>query len=72
MNGLDTEYEQSLTCEVLDATTPDNKAKIQELGFKTHGMVFYDDEGTLLKKMDGHLMQEPKIRQAVKEVLGGV
>ena len=71
MNGLEEEYAGVLECEVLDATTAENKAKIQSYGFGTHGMVFFDENGSLAKKLDGHKMQEPLIRTALKEVMGG-
>ena len=71
MHGLEKEYSGKLTSEILDATTPENKAKIQFYGFGTHGMVIFDDQGVEQKKLDGHLMQEPIIRQALKEVMGG-
>jgi len=71
VHGLEKEYSGKLTSEILDATTPENKAKIQSYGFGTHGMVIFDDHGIEQNKLDGHLMQETVIRQAVKEVMGG-
>ena len=57
---------------MLDATAPENKAQIREYGFGTHGLVIFDAEGNLKKKLDGHLMREPEINQALEEVLGGI
>ncbi|MFQ5639502.1 MAG: hypothetical protein ACE5IR_16070 [bacterium] len=71
MNGLEQEYAGVLDCDVLDATTAESKAEIQALGFGTHGMVFLDEQGAVVKKLDGHRMQEPLIREALKEVMGG-
>lgn len=71
MNGLEAEYAGTLECEVLDATTTENKAKIKSYGFGTHGMVFFDQSGKVVKTMDGHLMKEPSIRKALEEVMGG-
>lgn len=71
MNGLEEQYTGKLECEIVDATTDESKAKIKAYGFGNHGMVIFDDEGSVKKKMDGHLMQEPAIRQALKEVMGG-
>ena len=70
VHGLEAEYGDEVTTEILDATSPENKQKIQtEFGFKTHGLVIYDGDGTLLQKLDGHLLKEPEIRGALVEVL---
>ena len=70
VHGLAKEYGNDVAAEILDATTPENKQKIQtEFGFKTHGLVIYDGDGTLLQKLDGHLLKEPEIRGALTEVL---
>ena len=71
VNGLEEQYTGKLECEILDATTDESKAQIKAYGFGNHGMVIFDGEGNVQKKMDGHLMQEPKIRQALQEVMGG-
>ena len=69
MNGLEEEYADVLQCEVLDGTTPENVAKIKSYGFKTHGMVFFDENNSLARKLDGHLIKEPLIRATLKEVM---
>ena len=71
VNGLEEEYQGTLECEILDATTSDSKAQIQAYGFGNHGLVIFDAQGNVEKKMDGHLMTEPEIRQAVQEVMEG-
>ncbi len=71
VNGLETEYKGNLECEILDATTPESVEQIKGYGFGNHGLVIFDGEGNVQKKMDGHMMQEPQIRQALKEVMGG-
>lgn len=71
MNGLEEQYTGTLECEILDATTEESKAQIKAYGFGNHGLVIFDGEGNLQKKMDGHKMQEPQIRQALQEVMGG-
>lgn len=71
MNGLENEYKGNLECEILDATTPESVEQIKAYGFGNHGLVIFDGEGNVKKKMDGHFMQEPQIRQALKEVMGG-
>ena len=72
MNGLEKEYEGKLECEILDATTTEGIQKVKGYGFGDHGMVIFDGLGTVQKKLDGHLMKEPVIRQALEEVMAGV
>ncbi len=71
VNGLEEQYTGKLECEILDATTPESVEQIKGYGFGNHGLVIFDGEGNVQKKMDGHMMQEPQIRQALKEVMGG-
>ena len=71
MHGLENEFKDRVGVEILDATTPENKQKIQnEFGFKTHGLVIYDEAGELSQKLDGHLLKEAAIREALAGVLG--
>ena len=70
MNGLDNEYGDELQCRVLDATTAESKQKIAEYGFENHGLVIFDVDGHVKKKMDGHDWTEAQIRAALNEVTG--
>lgn len=70
MDGLEEENKGVLACEIRDATDEKGKAEIAELGFKSHGMVFYDPDRKILNKLDGHLMTEQEINSAVNQVLG--
>jgi len=68
--GLDKEYGDAVTAEIEDATTPENREKIQtEFGFKSHGLVIYGKDGTIQEKLNGHDLQEPQIRLALQTVL---
>ena len=70
MNGLDKEYGDALQCHVLDATTAKSKQEIAEYGFENHGLVIFDSDGRVKKKMDGHKWTEAQIRAALNEVMG--
>lgn len=70
MNGLDEEYGAALLVDVLDATTAESKQKIAEYGFENHGLVIFDAEGQVKKKMDGHEWTEAQIRAALSDVTG--
>ncbi|MCK6622282.1 MAG: hypothetical protein HUU32_06500 [Calditrichaceae bacterium] len=69
MNGLETEYNGALKCEIKDGTTPESKAEIRQLGFKTHGLVVYDLAGNIKAKLDGHQLSEEEIREALGKAL---
>ncbi|MFQ5708502.1 MAG: hypothetical protein ACE5HO_13675 [bacterium] len=69
MNGLEKEFKGALQCEILDATAPENKAQIKAYGFRSHGLVIFDNQDQVKKKMDGHRMDEPEIRAALAEVI---
>ena len=71
MNGLVEQYTIKLECDIVDAATDENKEQIKAYGFVYHAMVIFADAGNVQKKIDRHLMQEPTIRQALKEVMGG-
>ena len=70
VNGLEETNKGVLACEIRNAMDEKGKVEIAELGFKTHGMVFYDPDGNILKKIDGHKMTEEEIDSAVNEILG--
>ena len=70
MDGLAREHDGAVKAEYQDATTPENRQKIQtEFGFKTHGLVIYGAAGELEQKLDGHLLKEPEIRKALDATL---
>jgi hypothetical protein len=71
VNGLEKEYEGTLECDVFDATTAASKQAISEYGFENHGLVIFDAQGDVQKKMDGHDWTEVQIRTALSDVMGG-
>ena len=72
MNGLDHEFKDRVQVSIEDATTPQNAARIKnEFGFRNHGLVIYDKQGHMARKIDGHLITEPQVRSALDAVLTG-
>jgi len=70
--GLAKEYGDGVQVDIENATTPENREKIQtEFGFKTHGLVIYDKDGEVKETLDGHDLQEPQIRLALQNVING-
>ena len=41
MSGLEQEFVGKVSAMNLDATTPENEAEVQKLGFKRHGLVVH-------------------------------
>jgi hypothetical protein len=70
VNGLEKEYDGVLKVEELQATTPESKKLIDQYGLTTHGMLIFDKHEALAKKLDGHFLDEPEIRDAVASVIG--
>jgi len=70
VNGLEKEYDGALKVEELPATNSESKKMIDHYGLTTHGMLIFDKEDALAKKLDGHFLDEPEIRNAVAEVIG--
>ena len=71
MNGLENEYDGALHVEEIPTTNPKSKKLIEQYQLTTHGMLIFDEEGSLAKKLDGHFLEEQEIRTAVAEVVGG-
>jgi len=66
---LEREEHGAIKVDIENATRDQEKIQ-REYGFKTHGMVFLDSTGTrVLKTLDGHMMTNEEIQQALNEVL---
>ena len=55
----------------LDATTPENEAEVQKLGFKRHGLVVRTREGEVWLKQADHDVDIEKVRSELTRRLGG-
>ena len=53
----------------VDATTPEAKAAIKDLGFKNHGLVVRSADGTVLHKQPDHAVDIDKAREAIAAIL---
>ncbi len=72
VNGLGNEYKGRVIVAIENAQSPQNADRIHsEFGFRSHGLVIYDKNGTLARKIDGHNMDEATIRAALESVLSG-
>ena len=69
MSGLEKEFNGRVKGQNVDATTPESRKAIKDLGFETHGLVIRSPEGKVLWKQKDHDVQMDDVRSALKELL---
>jgi hypothetical protein len=69
VSGLEQDFPGSVKAQNLDATTPENKKIVQELGFKSHGLVIRSSDGKTLWKQPDHDVNMEDVRKAIKDLL---
>ena len=69
MSGLEQEFPGKVKAQNLDATTPENKQIVKDVGFKSHGLVIRSADGKTLWKQPDHDVQMEDVRKAVKDLL---
>jgi len=69
VSGLEQEYKGKVKGENLDATTPENKKIVQELGFDNHGLVIRSSDGKVLWKEPDHEVKVEDVRKELDRLL---
>ena len=69
VSGLEREYPGQVKAQNLDATTPEAKSVLKELGFKSHGLVIRSADGTVLHKEPDHSVDIDTVREAITAIL---
>jgi hypothetical protein len=69
VSGLEKDFPEQVKAKNVDATTPEAKKEIQELGFKTHGLVIRSADGKVLLKQPDHTVDLDKTRAALVQIL---
>jgi len=69
VSGLESEFPGQVKARNVDATTPEAKKAIQELGFKSHGLVIRSTDGNVLHKQPDHTVDLDEARKALLEIL---
>jgi len=69
VSGLEKEFPGQVKAHNVDASTPEAKQALQELGFKSHGLVIRSADGKVLHKQPDHTVDLEKAREALKEIL---
>ncbi|NNF07002.1 MAG: hypothetical protein HKN21_09595 [Candidatus Eisenbacteria bacterium] len=72
VRGMEKEFPGVVETDIENATTPENRNLLQNTyGVQSHGLVFLAPNTDKPQKvLDNHLIKEPEIRAALKEVLG--
>jgi hypothetical protein len=66
---LEQDFPGKVKAQNLDATTPENKKIVKDLGFQSHGLVIRSAEGKTLWKRPDHDVQIEEVRKAIKDLL---
>ena len=69
MSGLEKEFEGRVRGQNVDATTPESKKVVKELGFETHGVAIRSPEGSVLWKQADHEVKMDDVRKALRDLL---
>ena len=69
MSGLEQEYKGKVKGENLDATTPENRKIVKELGFDNHGLVIRSSDGKVLWKEPDHEVKVEDVRHELDRLL---
>jgi hypothetical protein len=69
VSGLEQEFPGKVKAQNVDATTPENKKIVQELGFKSHGLAIRSADGQILWKQPDHEVKIDDARKAIADLL---
>ena len=69
MSGLEQDFPGKVKAQNLDATTPENKKIVKDLGFNSHGLVIRSSDGKTLWKQADHDVVMEDVRKATAEIL---
>ena len=69
MSGLEQDFPGKVKAQNLDATTPENKKIVKDLGFNNHGLVIRSADGKTLWKQPDHDVEMEDVRKAIADLL---
>ncbi len=69
VSGLQEEFPGQVKAQNVDAATPEAKKAIQDLGFKSHGLVIRSTDGKVLFKQPDHTVNLDDARKAIIGIL---
>jgi hypothetical protein len=69
VSGLEQDFPGKVKAQNLDATTPENKKIVKDLGFNTHGLVIRSADGKTLWKQPDHDVSMEDVRKSIADIL---
>jgi hypothetical protein len=69
VSGLEQDFPGKVKAQNLDATTPENKKIVKDLGFNSHGLVIRSADGKTLWKQPDHDVAMEDVRKAIADLL---
>jgi hypothetical protein len=69
VSGLEQDFPGKVKAQNLDATTPENKKIVKDLGFNSHGLVIRSSDGKTLWKQKDHDVEMEDVRKAIADLL---
>jgi hypothetical protein len=69
VSGLEQDFPGKVKAQNLDATTPENKKIVKDLGFQSHGLVIRSADGKTVWKQPDHDVQMEDVRKAIADQL---
>jgi hypothetical protein len=69
VSGLEQDFPGQVKAGNVDATTPEAKKAIAELGFKNHGLVVRSADDKVVHKQPDHSVDIDAARKAIAEIL---
>ena len=69
VSGLEREFPGKVTARNVDASTPEAREDIRELGFKSHGLVIRSAEGKVLFTQPDHTVRMESVVGALRDIL---
>ena len=69
VSGLEQKFPGKVTAQNVDASTPEAKKEVQDLGFISHGLVIRSTDGKVLFKQPDHTVELDQVVRALHEIL---
>jgi hypothetical protein len=69
VSGLEKEFPGKVVARNVDATTPESKKEVKELGFENHGLVIRSAKGDVLFKQPDHKVKMDEVRNELTSLL---
>jgi hypothetical protein len=70
VSGLEKEFPGRVVARNIDATTPESRKAVKELGFGNHGLVIRSRDGKVLWKQPDHDVNMDDVRAELARLLG--